>query len=227
MSVGCVVMSRTMVGKRADVLLQLMYRIEYFTLERAWTGLTDDEFFWEPTPSTWSVRRRDECRTPTPFGRGEWVVDFEAPEPQPTPMTSIAWLAWHIGSMPGRLTEIDLFGGDRTMASGWTSPYLTHHPIFTTATEAVTVLREGWEKLRTAIEATGDEAFEALAPRYTYAAAPMKDGLAVLGPPGPTHPATFFVAGTLNEVSHHGTQICTLRDLFAAGTARAESPPAL
>jgi hypothetical protein len=195
-----------------------MYRVECFTLERAWTNLTDDEFFWEPTPSTWSVRRRDECRTATPFGKGEWVVDFQIPEPHPIPMTSIAWLAWHIGSVPGRLVEIDFLGGDRAMASGWTSPYLTHHAIFTTAAEAVTALRDGWAALRSAIEATTDEQLETLAPRYEYAQAPMTDGICVVGPPGPEHPATFFVAGVINEVSHHGAQICTLRDLYAHAT---------
>jgi hypothetical protein len=30
------------------------------------------------------------------------------------------------------------------MASGWTSPYLTHHSMFTSAAEAVTALRDGW-----------------------------------------------------------------------------------
>src|SRR5262245_7165555 len=110
-----------------------MYRIEQFTLERACAEVTDDEFYWEPAPSSWSVRRRDECRTPTPFGNGDWLVDFEVPEPAPVPMTSIAWLFWHVGSMPARLTDIDYLGGDRTMESGWTSPYLTHHPIFTNA----------------------------------------------------------------------------------------------
>jgi hypothetical protein len=34
-------------GKRAETLLELMYQIEYFTLARAWEGLTDEEFFWD------------------------------------------------------------------------------------------------------------------------------------------------------------------------------------
>ena len=49
----------------------------------------------------------------------------------------------------------------------------------------------------------------------------MKDGLCVLGPPGPEHAATFSVAATLNEVSHHGAQVCVLRDLYAASRAGA------
>ena len=175
---------RPMTGKRAGTLLELMYRIEYFTLARAWEDLTDDEFFWEPFTMTWSIRRQDQCRTPNPFGAGEWVADFEIPEPAPVPMTTIAWLYWHIGSMPGRLCDIDLLGGTRTMASGWTSPYLTHHPIFTSAAEAVNQLRDGWQRLREAIERAGDDQLEVTAAGYTYAAEPPRGGLCVLGPAG-------------------------------------------
>lgn len=88
---------RLMTGKRAETLLELMYQIEYFTLARAWEGLTDEEFFWEPFTTTWSIRRQDQCRTPNPFGVGEWVADFAVPEPTPVPLTTIAWLYWHIG----------------------------------------------------------------------------------------------------------------------------------
>lgn len=36
---------RHVTQKRADTLLELMHRIEHYTLARAWNGLTDDEFF--------------------------------------------------------------------------------------------------------------------------------------------------------------------------------------
>ena len=117
--------------------------------------------------------------------------------------------------MPGRLCGIDFLGGTRTMASGWTSPYLTHHPIFTSAAEAVTALRDGWQRLREAIERADDDQLEVTTAGYTYAAEPPRGGLCVAGPPGPAHPATHFIAGTLTEVGHHGTQIGALRDLYA------------
>lgn len=204
-----------MTGKRAATLLELMRPIEFFTLGRACAGLTDDEFFWEPAATTWSVRRAGQCATPNPFGAGDWRADFAIPEPSPVPMTTIAWLYWHIGSMPGRLCDIDFLGGTRTMASGWTSPYLTHHPVFATAAEAVTELRDGWRRLRAAIERAGDDQLEVTTAAYTYAAEPPRGGVCVAGPPGPAYPATRFIAGTLNEVSHHATQIGTLRDLYA------------
>jgi hypothetical protein len=47
---------------------------------------------------------------------------------------------------------------------------------------------------------------------------------------GPTHMTPFgptsgtvIVAAHLNEVSHHGAQICQLRDLYAATAARTAS----
>lgn len=57
---------RLIAGKRADTLLELMHQIEYFTLARAWQHLTDDEFFWEPFTTTWSIRRQASARHRTP-----------------------------------------------------------------------------------------------------------------------------------------------------------------
>ena len=207
-----------MTGERAETLLEVMERIEQFTLRRVWDDLSDEEMFWEPVPDSWGVRRRSECRTRHPFGIGEWVVDFDIDLSVGSsgPMTTIGWLLWHFASMPGRLVEIDILGGDRVMASGWTSPYLTHHPIFGEAIQATRTLRAGWAALRGAVERADDEQLGRRTARYTYAAVPPSGGVCALGPPGPEHPASFFVAGTLNEISHHGSQVCTLRDLHAA-----------
>lgn len=68
-----------------------------------------------------------------------------------------------MAAMPSRLAEIGFLGGSHAMASGWTSPYLSHHPIYTGAAEAAQALRSGWKTL------------------------------CVLGPPGPDRPVTFFV----------------------------------
>jgi hypothetical protein len=111
-----------MTGKRAATLLELMHPIEYFTLSRAWYALTDDEFSRVPFPTTWGIHHRDQCTTPNPFGAAERVADFAISEPTPIPMTNIAWLYCHIGSLPARLSDIDFLGGTHTMASGWTSP---------------------------------------------------------------------------------------------------------
>lgn len=202
-------------GKRADTLVEHMGRIEYFTLARLWDGLTDDELFFEPVPNMWSVRRRGESTTDAPFGLGEWVIDFGRWGNAPEPMTTIAWLLWHMASMPSRSLETEVFGGPLPYSSGWTSPYLTHHEIFTSADRAISVLREGWSALGAAIGRMDDDALERRYARYTYASEPEQEGVLPLGEPGPLHPATFFAASIVNEVSHHGSQICMLRDLCA------------
>lgn len=153
-----------------------MERIEVFTLSRAWPRLSDEEFFWEPTAGAWGVRRQEKCRTPTPFGNGNWVADFDndlavevnAPG-EIEPMTTIGWLLWHIGSMPGRLAQMDFLGGSRTLASGWSSPYLSQHPVFTSASEATETLRAGWNELSSALEKADDQQMEQRIARYTYA----------------------------------------------------------
>ncbi|MDQ0792253.1 DinB family protein [Streptomyces sp. B1I3] len=44
------------------------------------TGLSDEEYLWEPVAGCWSVRRRGEAATPRAFGPGEWVLDKGAPD---------------------------------------------------------------------------------------------------------------------------------------------------
>lgn len=209
-----------MTGKRADTLLEVMHQIERFTLGRVCEGLSDEELFWEPVADAWSVRRRADCRTRHPFGTGDWVIDFDAgiSAADNAPMTTIGWLLWHVASTPQRLSEVDFLGGSHAMSSGWTSPYLTHHPIFTSAMDATETLRQGWRALRSALEGADDAQLETRTSQYTYAPRPPTGGLCALGPPGPEHPAVFFVAGLLNEISHHGSQVCALRDLHSART---------
>jgi hypothetical protein len=57
--------------------------------------LTDEEYLWEPVPG-WSIRRRGDARTAMATGRDDTVADFEYPEPDPSPFTTIAWRVGHI-----------------------------------------------------------------------------------------------------------------------------------
>jgi hypothetical protein len=211
-------------GRRADTLLSIMQSIEWFTLQRAWAGLTDDELLWEPVPGSWGVHRRSECRTPTPFGDGDWVVDFDfdlvvaAGEGNAIePMTTVGWLLWHVGSVPERLAQLDFLGGSVSAATGWTSPYLTHHQVFTSAASAVESMQAGWGALKAALLAAPDERLERITRRYTYGSGRPAGGVLVRGTePGPATPGVAIVAGALHEISHHSTQICMLRDLYRA-----------
>lgn len=50
-------------------------------------GLGDGEALWEPAQPAWTVRRGDD---------GRWAADWQVPEPDPVPATTIAWTLWHI-----------------------------------------------------------------------------------------------------------------------------------
>lgn len=200
------------VGKRAGALLEMMFFVETFTLERAWTGLTDEELLWEPAPGSWSVRPLEDSWTSTPFIVNGWVADFDASAKAARfsadgigtePLTSIAWLFWHVGSQPGRTAELDFLGGAHTAESGWTSPYLETHPIFVDAHDAVSTMRDGWRALDSALRSASDEDLERPKRFWGY------------GGPGPMGTGGQIVASVLNEISHHGTQIGVLRDLHA------------
>jgi hypothetical protein len=55
--------------------------------------LSDDEYFWEPTPRAWSLRLE-----PT----GRWLLDGGGgggPAPDPAPVTTIAWRLGHLGGL--------------------------------------------------------------------------------------------------------------------------------
>ena len=60
--------------------------------------LTDEEYLWEPAPGAWSIRRRGEAASPRPSGPGNWQLDGAAGDPDPTPVTTIAWRLGHLHS---------------------------------------------------------------------------------------------------------------------------------
>ncbi len=59
-------------------------------------SLTDEEYFWEPVPDCWNIRPRDASTAPFQAGSGAFTIDFAVPEPDPPPVTTIAWRLGHI-----------------------------------------------------------------------------------------------------------------------------------
>jgi DinB superfamily len=73
------------------------------SLRRGAGPLSDEEYLWEPAPGAWSIRRRGEAVTSKAFGAGAWVLDRETPDPDPAPVTTIAWRLGHLhASFAGR-----------------------------------------------------------------------------------------------------------------------------
>ena|SRR5436190_2790953 len=192
-----------MPDKRAETILIWMQLIETATLNRALDGLTQHEFIWMPHPGAWSIARREECQTPTPLGAAEsqWVVDYDT-EVENTnsaiePMTTIAWLLNHFGAAPGLAAELEYLGG--SIDPSWpTYRRMWQHTITPSADEAVATFLTGWSALGRALATVTDEMLEREIPADIF----------------PWGRVDRFVSGVVNEVSHHGTQICMLRDLY-------------
>jgi hypothetical protein len=188
--------------KRADVLINSMMLIQRYTLNRALTDLTQEEFEWEPHPGAWGVRRREDCTTPHPGGAAgsEWVVDMDGEIMTASlrgaiePMTTIGWLLNHFGAAPGLVAETEIVGGS-TVPTPDLYRRMWNDTIIPTVDDAVARVRDGWSALEAALRSTTDEMLE-----REYAGHPWKRG-------------DLAVSAMLNEVSHHGTQICVLRDL--------------
>lgn len=197
-----------MAGKRAAVLRDWMTLIDRYTLDRAFYRLTQDEYDWEPHPGAWGVRHREACRTPNPSGDTErdWVSDQDwgaqmsawplNPQGEPNePMTTIGWLLNHFGAAPGLTAQMNFVGGTVTPTpEGYRQMW--GYTIIPTVDEAVARFRDGWAALGTALDEATDEMLEL-----------DRDG-------HPWKRGDRAVAAMLNEVSHHGTQICMLRDMY-------------
>jgi hypothetical protein len=82
---------------RVGVLLDQLESSCEFSRARL-DGLTDEEYLWKPAPGGWSIRPRAQAGTPGAYGPGEWLLDFASPEPDPAPVTTIAWRLGHLTS---------------------------------------------------------------------------------------------------------------------------------
>jgi hypothetical protein len=67
--------------------IRLQFDLVWALTELHLAALDEDDFWWEPADLCWTVRRDD---------TGQWQVDFADVEPDPVPVPTIAWLAWHI-----------------------------------------------------------------------------------------------------------------------------------
>ncbi|CAN5607202.1 DinB family protein [soil metagenome] len=120
-----------------------------FTIGEAWAtlrqqlaGISDQEFFWEPTPNCWQIRQADS---------GLWTYDYQMPPPQPAPMTTIGWRIVHLAAC--KIIYYDYAFGPGKL----TFPELV---IPHTAANAVTWLEQGHALLTSALAAYTDATLE-------------------------------------------------------------------
>jgi DinB superfamily len=82
-------MSEDVNGRQVGPLLLSSLEYVWSRIRGRLSGLTADEYLWEPVPGCWSVR---------PGPGGGWEIDRPDPELSPPPVTTIAWRLWHIAS---------------------------------------------------------------------------------------------------------------------------------
>jgi hypothetical protein len=156
-------------------------------------GLTDEEYFWEPVPGTWSVRPRGTSSAPVQAGGGDFTIDFAFPEPDPPPVTTIAWRIGHIIVGCLAMRTASHFGRQPADYQSW--------PYAGSADEALRQLDEEYAVWREAVSALGEEE---LARPCGPAEGPYADS-----------PMARLVLHINRELIHHGAEISLLRDLYA------------
>ncbi|MFD6952453.1 hypothetical protein A6A08_03700 [Nocardiopsis sp. TSRI0078] len=172
-----------------EVLAQLKFYWD-FSLWPRLEGLTDEEFLWKPVPDAWTVREvRD----------GRHQPDLVVPEPDPPPVTTIAWRLGHI-VVDVLETRINWHFGDRTATSrgiDWPA----------TATDAKQRLRHAYETWSEHVQALDEDG---LAAPVGGAESSQWDDL----------PMVALVLHINREVIHHGAEVAVLRDLYRADHGR-------
>ena len=145
-------------------------------------GLTDDEYLWEPVEGAWNVRPRPD---------GPAGIDFVVPEPDPPPVTTIAWRLGHI--------IVGIFGTRNASHFGGPPVDYETFPWAVTADEALAQLDEHYARWVAGV-ATLDPA------RLAAPVGPAEG-------PWAEHSYAELVLHINREAIHHAAEVLLLRDL--------------
>ncbi|HSB86611.1 MAG TPA: DinB family protein [Ilumatobacteraceae bacterium] len=182
---------------RIGVLVEQLLDSKELSAERV-TGLTRDEYLWEPHDGMWSLRRRGESATPHAFGPGDWVLDHDTSiSPfDPGPLTTIAWRIAHLTSG---------FAGRWEWTFGTRSVEPKEMVEFTPDADIALHSLWGWvESWAKSVDSMTDEQLEVPGfGTYPY-------GL------DPQIPFIGIVRWVNREFIHHMAEVALMRDLYAA-----------
>jgi len=155
-------------------------------------GLTDEEYLWEPVPGMWSIRPRGTSTAPIAAGGGDFTCDFAWPEPDPPPVTTIAWRIAHlqVGVFGARVASH--FGGNPIGYDSYDYP-----GDAATALDRLDTIYAAWI---TGVRTLGPE-------DLSRPCGPAE------GPWG-NEPMAALVVHINRETLHHGAEIALLRDLY-------------
>ena len=172
----------------AEILGQLEFHWAY-TVRPRLRGLDDDEYFWEPVEGCWSVRPRPD---------GSFAIDAARPEPDPPPVTTIAWRLSHMLVVVLEM-RIDRHFGHGTMS-------LQHAAWPGGAAEALDRLETAFQRWCTGLRGLGDAEF----------AAPVD---ATEPPQRAGRPFAALALHVNREIIHHHAEVALLRDLYRSHPA--------
>ena len=148
-------------------------------------GLTDDEHLWEPVDDCWTVR---------PDETGALIADWEKPDPDPAPVTTIAWRMWHLA--------VDCLDFYSERAFGRTGSGLSGRHWVGAAEPALAATDGAWRVFRSEL---GEMSEPELARTLGEEWGPYRD-----------HTFLHLALHAHREVVHHGAEIALLRDLYRA-----------
>ncbi|MDO3702117.1 DinB family protein [Micromonospora sp. C28SCA-DRY-2] len=156
-------------------------------------GLTDAEYHWEPVPGCWGVRPRGTSSAPMAVGQGDHLIDFAVPEPDPPPVTTIAWRLGHV--------IVGVFGARNAAHFGGPPVDYGSFPYAGTGAAALSQLDEAYDRWLDGVRGLGHDG---LARRCGPAEGPYAD-----------LPLASLVLHINREAIHHLAEVALLRDLHA------------
>ncbi|HEX3425473.1 MAG TPA: DinB family protein [Acidimicrobiales bacterium] len=151
-------------------------------------GLTDEEYLWEPAPGSWTIR---------PGMTGAWTSDFVRPQPDPPPVTTIAWRLAHITVNENRFRP--WLGLDPDPGP----PQRTIPPTAKGARQTIETIKA--ERHQDLMQVTDSDLWEKIG---------------VVGGPYAEGTRVSWVMHVLDELIHHGAEIALLRDLYRTSYVR-------
>ena len=165
----------------AQLLEQLTWHWDHHVRPRL-DGLTDDEYFWEPVEGCWSIRRHGDVYLP----------DFVMPEPEPAPVTTIAWRLGHV--------IVGIFGMRNAAHFGGPPIDYTNAEWAPDATTALAQLDDGYLRWVEGVTSLDEEG---MARPVGPAEGPFAE-----------FPYAALVLHINREVIHHLAEVLLLRDLY-------------
>lgn len=182
----------TAIDWNRELIEQLDWHWQHF-LRRRLDGLTDAEYLWEPVPGCWSLRPRGEATSAMAAGARDVVADFAHPEPDPPPLTTIAWRMGHISVGVLGQRAANHFG-----EVGSVQYETTDWPL--TAAGGLELMDRWYDAWMSGVRGLGDAG---LRHRCGESEGPFAE-----------YPMAALVLHINREVIHHGAELLLLRDLY-------------